>query len=102
MSSCTNLDHIYPNGENGRKPADGTPCLCGARRWNQDSASYTGPTEPAKPIAERQRLPRARSRVDVRTPIGPLHRQRVVEVDREAGMFRVESIKGWLEVGDLL
>ncbi len=41
--TCTNLDHIYP------ATVSGTPCHCGARRWNQDAPNYEGLTTKAKP-----------------------------------------------------
>ena len=105
--NCTNLDHQYPIGSNGERPADGTPCFCGKRRWNQDSATYAGPTTPAKPIADRTKLPRKGSCVNVilRMPDGSaagVHQMaHVIEVDREAQMFRVAEFVNWLEVGDL-
>lgn len=33
MSSCTSLDHCYPQNAPDAKTAPGTPCFCGDRTW---------------------------------------------------------------------
>lgn len=33
MSSCTTMDHCYPQNAPDRKTAAGTPCFCGRRTW---------------------------------------------------------------------
>lgn len=33
MSSCTSLDHCYPQNAPDRKTVPGTPCHCGRRYW---------------------------------------------------------------------
>jgi hypothetical protein len=98
--TCTTLDHCYPPSPDGSKPADGTPCFCGKRRWNQDGMSYTGPT--AAPVRARTFPPRKGSRVELRSFLGGVFT--VTEVDRDAAMFRA-SVPGhetrWFEEGDL-
>lgn len=33
MSSCTNMDHCYPQNAPDAKTSPGTPCFCGKRTW---------------------------------------------------------------------
>lgn len=33
MSSCTSLDHCYPQNAPDAKTSPGTPCFCGKRTW---------------------------------------------------------------------
>lgn len=33
MSSCTTLDHCYPQNAANSSTAPGTPCYCGSRTW---------------------------------------------------------------------
>lgn len=42
FNSCTTIDHIYPG------TVSGTPCHCGARRWNQDSPFYRNEYDPPR------------------------------------------------------
>jgi hypothetical protein len=94
--NCTSIDHIYPS------TTDGTPCYCGARRWNQDGQSYSGPT--GKPKVSEKKLPRKGAHVEVRTKTGtpPTLRVIVIDVDRDGQMFRVDMLDGWFEIGDLV
>jgi len=33
MSTCTNMDHCYPQNAPNAKTSPGTPCFCGKRTW---------------------------------------------------------------------
>lgn len=76
--TCTTIDHCCPLNH-----PDGTPCYCGARRWNQDSPFYAGPKGSTEPATK---LPRVGSVVR----IGEANHE-VLRIDRKEGMFQTND-----------